>query len=520
MPSLHHIFWGNTGLYLPGKGRKKNKMESAPLLNTGGIIFMGLYLFSLIGVGLAGRLARKENSMSDFYLAGRGMGVFVLFLTLYATQYSGNTMIGFSGRAYRHGFTTLVAVTFMCAIIGLYLIYAPRLYRLSKKHDYITLGDFIQHRFQSIALTMAVTITALVALGNYILTNLKAIGFIVVAATGGQVSFVQGIIFLSLIMVIYETLGGMRSVAWTDMIQGILLLLGVVLIFIAIQVQYGGLSTATVQLQTMRPDFLQSPDWAGKRLWLSTIIVVALGISVYPHAIQRIYSARDEATLRRSFQLMVFMPLVTTFFMIVVGVVGAAQIPGLDRQGSEQISMLLLNNLAQQIPDISWLLVIFLSAAVAAIMSTVDSALLAISSLVTQDLYRKVRPEASQSHLTKVGKIVSWLVMAVAVLLAIQLPQTIWQLFQIKLELLCQIAPAIYLGVHVKSVSSKSIFMGLLTGTALALLIMVGNWAGLPIPSKPWGIHAGLWGLAVNCITIFLTTVSKTKPTSPTPLSA
>ena len=177
--------------------------------------------------------------------------------------------------------------------------------------------------------------------------------------------------------------------------------------------------------------------------------------------------------------------------------------------------MLLLNNLAQQIPEISWFLVIFLSAAVAAIMSTVDSALLAISSLVTQDFYRKVRPNASQSHLTKVGKIVSWLVIGVAVLLAIQLPQTIWQLFQIKLELLCQIAPAIYLGVHVKSVSSKSIFMGLLTGTGFTLLIMMGNWAGLPMPSKPWGIHAGLWGLVINCITIFLTTASKTKPTSP-----
>ena len=465
---------------------------------------MGFYLFSLIGVGLAGRLAQKEDSLSDFYLAGRGMGVFVLFLTLYATQYSGNTMIGFSGKAYRSGFTTLVAVTFMSAIIGLYLIYAPRLYRLSKKHGYITLGDFVQHRFQSVALTLAVTITALIALGNYILTNLKAIGFIVVAATGGQVSFVQGIIFLSLIMVIYETLGGMRSVAWTDMIQGILLLLGVFLIFITIQVQYGGLSTASVQLQAIHPDFLEAPDWAGKRLWLSTIIVVALGVSVYPHAIQRIYSARDEATLKRSFQLMVFMPLVTTFFMVVVGVVGAAQIPGLNRQGSEQISMLLLNDLTQQIPAISWLLVIFLSAAVAAIMSTVDSALLAISSLVTQDFYRKVRPEASQSHLTKVGKIVSWLVMAVAVLLAIQLTQTIWQLFQIKLEILCQISPAIYLGVHMKSVSSKSIFMGLLIGMTLTLIIMVGNWAGLPIQSKPWGIHAGLWGLVINCMTIFM----------------
>ena len=105
--------------------------------------------------------------------------------------------------------------------------------------------------------------------------------------------------------------------------------------------------------------------------------------------------------------------------------------------------------------------------------------------------------------------------MVIEVLLAIQLPQTIWQLFQIKLELLCQIAPAIYLGVHVKSVSSQSIIRGLLIGTALTLFIMVGNWAGLPISSKPWGIHAGLWGLAINCFIIFLSTATNSKPTSP-----
>ena len=306
-------------------------MDTQPLLSTGGMIYMGLYLFSLIGVGLAGRFARKENTMADFYLAGRGMGVFVLFLTLYATQYSGNTLIGFTGRAYREGFTVLVTVTFMTVIIGAYLIFAPKLYRLSKEHNYITVGDFIQHRFQSTTLTVTITVIAIIALGNYILTNLKAIGFIIVAATGGQVSFAQGIIVLSLIMVIYETLGGMRSVAWTDMIQGVLLLFGVFFIFITIQSEYGGLVKMSEQIKNIRPDFWQPPDWEGKRLWLSTIIIVFFGISVYPHAIQRIYAARDERTLRRSFQIMIFMPLVTTLFMIIVGIVGAAQIPGLDR---------------------------------------------------------------------------------------------------------------------------------------------------------------------------------------------
>lgn len=478
-------------------------MDSAPLLNNDGIIFLFLYLFSLIGVGLLGYYSKKEDSLGDFYLAGRGMGGFVLFLTLYATQYSGNTMIGFSGRAYRQGFTALVTVTFMCAIIGLYFIYAPKLHDLSRKHSFITLGDFIYHRFQSIHLTIIISIISIIALGNYILTNLKAIGFIIEGATGGQVSFVNAIIILSLIMVIYETLGGMRSVAWTDMLQGILLLFGVIVIFYIIYKQYGGLNAISSQLQINRPDFWTPPDWSAKRLWLSTILVVSIGVSVYPHAIQRIYSAKDSSTLRKSLQLMVFMPFVTTLFMVIVGIVGASQIEGLDRNNSEQISILLLVDLAEKIPNISWLIVMFLAAAIAAIMSTVDSALLAISSTVTQDLFRKIKPDSSQKELLLFGKSISWVIMLVAVIMAINLPQTIWQLFQIKLELLCQIAPAIFLGVHIKSISSKSILIGIYIGTLIALSIMIGNWIGFPIPIKPFGIHAGLWGLIFNCLAIF-----------------
>ena len=477
-------------------------MESAPLLNHGGIFFLFLYLFSLIGVGLLGYYSKKENSLGDFYLAGRGMGGTVLFLTLYATQYSGNTKIGFSGRAYRQGFTALVTDTFMCAIVGLYFIYAAKLHNLSRKYSFITLGDFIYHRFKSIHLTIIISLISIIALGNYILTNLKAIGFIIEGATAGQVSFVNAIIILSLIMVIYETLGGMRSVAWTDMLQGILLLFGVIVIFYIINAQYGGLNAISSQLKMNRPDFWTPPDWSAKRLWLSTILVVSIGVSVYPHAIQRIYSAKDSSTLRKSLQLMVFMPFVTTLFMVIVGIVGASQIEGLDRNNSEQISILLLVDLAEQIPNISWLIVMFLAAVIAAIMSTVDSALLAISSTVTQDLFRKIKPDSSQKTLLLFGKSISWIIMLIAVIMAINLPQTIWQLFQIKLELLCQIAPAIFLGIHIKSISSKSILIGIYIGTLISLSIMIGNWIGFPIPIKPFGIHAGLWGLIFNCLAI------------------
>ena len=455
----------------------------------------------MIGIGLIGRFYRKENSLADFYLAGRGMGFFVLFLTLYATQYSGNTLIGFAGRAYRNGYTALVTVTFMCSVIGAYFIFAPRLFRLSRKHKFITIGDFIQHRYQSTSLTICITILSIIALGNYIVTNLKAIGIIVEASTGGAISFVNGIILLSLIMVIYETLGGMRRVAWTDVIQGILLLLGVVFIFVLVQVYYGGLISSQIKTNT---DFWAPPDWSEKRLWFSTIIILFAGISVYPHAIQRIYSAKDESSLKRSLQIMVFMPFVTTLFIITVGIVGASQFPGFSGRDTEHITLLILSDLAQKNPVVTPVLVLFISAAIAAIMSTVDSALLAISSLSTQDIYRRIKPQSDEKTLTYLGKVFSWVIMALAVVLAIYLPQTIWRLMEIKLELLCQIAPSILIGIHLKNLDKHMILSGILSGTGVALFIIGSNMLGFQIPAKPWGIHAGVWGLLVNCLVVFI----------------
>jgi len=201
---------------------------------------------------------------------------------------------------------------------------------------------------------------------------------------------------------------------------------------------------------------------------------------------------------------MVFMPLVTTFFIVVIGIVGSAQIPGLDRDGSEQITLILLSDIAKNIPGIEFVIILFITAAVAAIMSTVDSALLAISSLFTQDLYRWIKPASSQGHLTFMGKLFSWIIMAVMAYLAIHLPQTIWRLMEIKLEILCQVAPAILLGLNIKSLHKKAVLAGLLMGTTVGLGIMMADWEGVINSDRPWGFHAGLWGLSANLITILI----------------
>ena len=72
-------------------------MNNDALLSTEGTLILCAYILTLLGIGWLGRKAQKEKSLADFYLAGRGMGFFVLFLTLYATQYSGNTLVGFAG---------------------------------------------------------------------------------------------------------------------------------------------------------------------------------------------------------------------------------------------------------------------------------------------------------------------------------------------------------------------------------------------------------------------------------------
>ncbi len=476
---------------------KRVKMSSA-LLTQGGIYFLFAYLASLILVGVAGKIASKNDSMGDFYLAGGGFGVGILFLTMYATQYSGNSLIGFAGSTYRGGWFFLVAVTFMIAIVAGYMIYAPRLYVLAKKHNFITIGDYIDYRYKHNLLTYLVIAIGIFALANYMLTNLKAIGYIVEMVTGGYLGFAQSIILMAIIMVIYETLGGMRSVAWTDAIQGVLLFIGVLIIFVVIWHHYGTVEEATQILQTLRSDFYENPTGMQQIKWLSVLLLIFFGISVYPQAIQRIYSAKNEQTLKRSFQLMIIMPFLTTLPLIVIAIIGAAHFPDLDKTQSEQIILLMLSNIVD-IAGMQYVITLFVAAAVAAIMSTVDSAMLAIASLFTQDIYHRNRPQASNKELAYVGKLFSWLMMAFMVYLAISLPSTIWWLIQIKLEILVQIAPAIMLGVWFKNITPQTILAGLFVGLIFTLTFLLSA-----LENKIFGFHAGVIGLGLNFMTVFV----------------
>ena len=185
------------------------------------------------------------------------------------------------------------------------------------------------------------------------------------------------------------------------------------------------------------------------------------------------------------------------------GVIGISMFPDLDRLGSEKVVLLILEDLSSKIPIVGILLILFMAAVIAAIMSTIDSALLAISSLFTQDIYRPLRPGSTNAHLTFMGKLISWIIIAIMCYLAIILPQTIWKLMVIKLEILCQVAPAVFLGIHIKSLTSRSMLYGITAGTIITLFIMFNNELGFGFSDRPYGIHAGLIGFTANISVLF-----------------
>jgi SSS family solute:Na+ symporter len=149
-----------------------------------------------------------------------------------------------------------------------------------------------------------------------------------------------------------------------------------------------------------------------------------------------------------------------------------------------------------------WLVVIIFASLLAAVMSTADSALLSISSMITHDLYGQTFcPYADQAHLTRVGKCITWVLMIPLVWAALAYEGNLIQLLKIKFELLIQCVPAIYLGVHSRSLSARTVITGLVVGLAVTLILVALGWNSVS------GIHSGIIGLAFNLAICFTTIV-------------
>jgi Na+/proline symporter len=282
----------------------------------------------------------------------------------------------------------------------------------------------------------------------------------------------------------------MRAVAWTDAVQGILMMVGLTALLTWLLRDVGGLTSLSQDIIAVRPEAAQVPDARECANWASTILLLGLASVVYPQAIQRIYAARSGVALRRSFAAMTFMPLTTTLVVTLIGLAAISRFDQLGAVEADRVMPLLLGEWAAAGPLAMGAAVLVFIGALAAIMSTADSVLLSLGSLAAEDLFGRSHRDPTTTRLGKRIAIGVTIAMVVAAIAGREI--TLWGLIELKMELLIQCVPAFLLALHWRGLRAGPALAGVLVGTTIAI-------AGVALETKRLGgVHVGVIGLFVN----------------------
>ncbi len=270
---------------------------------------------------------------------------------------------------------------------------------IGRARGYVTLGEMLGDRFGSRALRVLVAGISLFWLVPYVMLQQQGAGTALAALTNGTVPYWVGAGGITLFMIGYVALTGMRGVAWTDTLQG-LFMLGIVWLAVAwVLTAVGGPVAATQELAANSPEHLSlggglySPAYV-----LSTAISLAFGVTMFPQVNQRFFVAKSTAVLKRTFTMW---PVLVILLFVPAFMLGAWA-AGLGIPLNEN-GRILPPLLAEFTPG--WFAALVIAGAMAAMMSSSDSMLLSGSSYFTRDLYRQVATGVTERSEALVGQV-------------------------------------------------------------------------------------------------------------------
>ena len=340
------------------------------------------------------QLAGGKSFLEEYFVAGRGLGGIVLAFTFLATFASAGTFIGYPGFAYKNGLTVVMTginqITMVFLTFGLI---GKRIGQIGRRTGAITFTDLLRNRFDHPLIVIGVVAAILVFFTGFMIGQFAGAARILEAVAG--VPYRVGVLIFALTVLIYTTVGGFRAVAWTDTLQGLVMAIGLILVFPAFVALGGGFAKITSGLVAQSPDYVFAP---GPKSWLAPGMLISfwflwVWISVAnPATVMRFLTFKDTASLHKA---LIVGTIVATLFYIPMFYMGAGIrtiFPGIHPDQA------IPNTYVTALPGI--IAGLALAAPFAAVMSTVDSLLLVMASALVRDVYQNyLKKDATEKSL-------------------------------------------------------------------------------------------------------------------------
>ncbi len=435
---------------------------------SGTIVFIFiLYLLAMLGIGAW--TSRLTSSPSDFFLADRSLKAWVVAISSVASSESAWAVLGTVGLAYKEG---LSAIWFLPGCLLGYLVnwlfLAEKLREYSEKNNAITLPDYFENYFndKTHVLRMISVVIIFSCMMAYVAAQFTAIG-----KTFDAVFGIPNILSISvggMIVLIYTMMGGVRAVAWTDFAQGIIMVLGLVILTLVALTNLGGFPGMWVEVGKVSPVTL---EWMGGKpisVFIGSMVGllgIGLGYPGQPHVITRYMAAKNTATIKKGTWIALGWGLMVYSSSILLGICGQALFPGL-----EDPEHLFPKAAEQLLP--TWLTAIVLTGVMAAIMSTVSAQILVAASAVAHDVYSKMLKKAlSHKMILLVSRTTIFLLGLGAMLIALGETRVVfWFVLFAWSGLGASFGPLILFTMYSKKVTRQGAIAGMLTGFLTTLI--------------------------------------------------
>ncbi|MDQ0272086.1 sodium/pantothenate symporter [Cytobacillus purgationiresistens] len=394
-------------------------------MNLGVAIPLVIFLATLFLVGFyAARFVKQgPDFLQEYFLGGRNLGGLVLAMTMVATYGSASSFIGGPGVAYNTGLgwvllsmAQVVTGYFTLSVLG------KKFAITARKIKAVTINDFLRERYNSKWVVILSSVCIVIFLFASMAAQWIGGGRLLESFMG--VSYQTALFIFTISVLFFVVIGGFRAVALTDTILGFIMFIGTLIILIGTIIAGGGVTNIMNELVAENPNLITpfGADGSLTPLYVSSFwILVGVGVVALPQIAVRAMSYKNSKAMHTA---MIIGTIVTGIIMLgmhLTGVFARAVMPGIEI-GDTVMPTLTLSILP------SWLAGIVLAAPIAAVVSTVNSLLLLVSSALVKDIYiNYIKPTASEKRIKNVSLSVTALLGLLVYLSAIHPPDLlIW----------------------------------------------------------------------------------------------